>query len=166
MTVHLALLGTLLLGATAGDPAAAPQVSVTEARGLYSVTARFEIPQDASVALAVLSDYEQIPRFMPDVRKSVVLERGPKRLLVEQEAVSQFMMFSKTVHLVLEVFEDGNSIRFTDKSGKSFQTYEGSWLAEARNGGTTITYTLSAKPGFDVPQFILKRLLKRDSGEM
>ena len=166
MSLHLTLLGVLLLSGAAVDPAAAPQVSVTEAGGLYSVTAKFEIPQTASVALAVLSDYEQIPRFMPDVRKSVILERGPKRLLVEQEAVSQFMMFSKKVHLVLEVFEDGNAIRFTDKSRKSFQSYEGSWLAEAKNGGTTITYTLTAKPGFDVPEFILKRLLKRDSGEM
>ena len=166
MSIHLTVLGVLLLGATATDPAVAPQVSVTETRGLYSVTARFEIPQDASVALAVLSDYEQIPRFMPDVRKSVILERGPKRLLVEQEAVSQFMMFSKKVHLLLEVIEEGNSIRFTDTSGKSFQSYEGSWVAEARTGGTSITYTLTARPGFDVPEFILKRLLKRDSGEM
>ena len=164
-----ASLGVVLLGArpaATADPAPAPQVSVNETRGLYSVTAKFEIPQAASVALAVLSDYEQIPRFMPDVKKSVVIERGPKRLLVEQEAVSQFMMFSKKVHLLLEVLEDGNAIRFTDKSGKSFESYKGSWLAEPKNGGTTITYQLTARPGFDVPEFILKRLLKRDSGEM
>ena len=166
MSLHLTLLSLVLLGATGSDPAGAPQVTVREAHGVYSVTARFEIPQTASVALAVLSDYEQIPRFMPDVRKSVVLERGPKRLLVEQEAVSQFMMFSKKVHLLLEVVEENSSIRFTDKSGKSFQSYEGSWLAEAKDGGTTITYKLTAQPGFDVPEFILKRLLKRDSGEM
>ena len=153
------------LAATA-DPAVAPQVTVNETGGLYSVTARFEVPQTASVALAVLSDYEQIPRFMPDVRKSVVLERGQKRLLVEQEAVSQFMLFSKTVHLLLEVTEEGDAIRFTDKSGKSFESYQGSWTAVQKSGGTTITYELRAKPGFDVPEFILKRLLKRDSGLM
>jgi hypothetical protein len=32
--------------------------------------------------------------------------------------------------------------------------------------GTTITYELSARPASDVPEFVLKRLLKRDSGEM
>jgi ribosome-associated toxin RatA of RatAB toxin-antitoxin module len=166
MSLHLAVLAGLLLGATAADPLVAPQVSVSEAGGLYSVAARFQIPQTASVALAVLSDYEQIPRFMPEVRRSVVLERGPKRLLVEQEAVSQFMMFSKRVHLVLEVVEEGQSIRFADQSGKSFKSYQGSWLAEPTDGGTMITYNLTARPGFDVPEFILKRLLKRDSSEM
>lgn len=166
MSLHLTLLGVLLLSGATADPAAAPQVTVHESGGVYSVKARFEVPQTASVAHAVLSDYEQIPRFMPDVRKSVVLERGPKRLLVEQEAVSEFMMFSKKVHLVLEVTEEDNVIRFTDKSGKSFSSYKGSWTTEAKDGGTTITYELSAMPGFDVPEYILKRLLKRDSGEM
>ena len=166
MSLHLPLLGLLLLSGAAADSAVAPHVTVTVSGGIYSVKARFEIPQTASIALAVLSDYEQIPRFMPDVRKSVIVERGLKRLLVEQEAVSQFMMFSKRVHLLLEVIEDGNAIRFVDQSGKSFNSYEGSWVAEPRDGGTTITYELKARPGFDVPQFILKRLLKRDSGAM
>ncbi len=84
------------------------------------VAASFEVPQAVAVALAVLSDYEQIPRFMPDVRTSVVLERTPDRLLIEQAAVSRFMMFTKKVHLVLEVTEDGDTIRFVDRCGKSF----------------------------------------------
>jgi ribosome-associated toxin RatA of RatAB toxin-antitoxin module len=148
------------------DPAPSPEVTVREERGTYSVTARFEVPQTASVALAVLSDYEQIPRFMPDVRTSVVLERSPGRLMVEQEAVSRFMMFSKTVHLVLEVTESRDTIRFVDRSGRSFSTYEGSWRAIARDIGTTVTYELTARPSFDVPELILKRLLKRDSHKM
>lgn len=153
------------LAATA-DPAPSPEVTVRESRGIYSVTARFEIPQTAAVALAVLSDYEEIPRFMPNIRTSVVLERSPGRLLVEQEAISQFMMFSKKVHLILEVTEEINALRFVDRSGRSFTSYEGAWRATPKDGGTAITYELTARPAFDVPEFILKRLLKRDSGQM
>jgi len=29
-----------------------------------------------------------------------------------------------------------------------------------------VTYELSAKPSFDVPEFLLKRLLKRDASQM
>ena len=148
------------------DPEPSPQVSVREEHGTYSVRARFEVPQAAHVALAVLTDYEQIPRFMPDVRTSVVLERTPGRVLVEQEAVSQFMMFSRKVHLVLEVTEEGDTIRFVDRCGKSFTTYAGVWRAIQKDGGTMVTYELTARPAFDVPEFILKRLLKRDSGQM
>jgi carbon monoxide dehydrogenase subunit G len=151
--------------AAAADPAA-PQVSVREDRGTYAVTARFEIPQSAAAALAVLSDYEQIPRFMPEVQSSVVVGQAGGRTLVQQEAVSRFMMFSKKVHLLLEVTREPGTIRFVDRCGKSFTSYEGAWRAVTDNGRTVVSYELTAKPGFDVPEFILKRLLKRDSVRM
>jgi ribosome-associated toxin RatA of RatAB toxin-antitoxin module len=152
--------------AVASGPPPTPDVSVREARGTYTVTARFEVPQTAGVARAVLSDYEHIPRFMPDVRTSIVSERTPGRLLVEQEAVSQFMMFSKTVHLRLEVTEDAETIRFVDRCGKSFVRYEGLWRLTPVAGGTIITYELTASPSFEVPGFILRRLLTRGSNIM
>lgn len=161
-------LATLCSGdLTASDGSgAAPQVSVREDRGVYTVAARFEIPQSAAQALAVLSDYERIPRFMPEIRTSVVLSRTAGRILVEQEAISRFMMFSKKVHLLLEVTQDDSSLRFVDRCGKSFTTYHGAWRATSSGGGTAVTYELTAKPAFDVPEFILKRLLKRDSVQM
>jgi len=150
----------------ASDPAPAPDVSVREERGLYSVSARFVIPQRPAVALAVLSDYEQIPRFMPDVRTSLVLERSEGRFLVEQEAVARFMMFSKRVHLLLDVAEQPDSLTFRDRCGKSFSLYEGAWTVREAEGVTIVTYELKARPSFDVPEFLLKRLLKRDSIQM
>ena len=103
---------------------------------------------------------------MPDVRTSVILERTPGRVLIEQEAVSQFLMFSKTVHLVLDVTEDGDTIRFVDRCGKSFTRYQGMWRVMQKDGATSITYELTAQPAFDVPGFVLKRMLKRNSLEM
>jgi ribosome-associated toxin RatA of RatAB toxin-antitoxin module len=159
---------TVLSGSVAasGDPDLTPQVSVREERGTYTVTARFDIPQASAAALAVLSDYERIPQFMPEIKTSVVLSRTEGRILVEQEAISRFMMFSKKVHLLLEVTQDDSSLRFVDRCGKSFTTYQGAWRATPAGGRTTVTYELTAKPAFDVPEFILKRLLKRDSVQM
>jgi carbon monoxide dehydrogenase subunit G len=163
--VTAAVIVALSGGAAAADRTA-PHVSVREDGGTYVVMARFEIAQSAAAALAVLSDYEQIPRFMPEVQSSVVIDRTGGRTLVQQEAVSRFMMFSKKVHLVLEVTQEPGAIRFVDRCGKSFVTYEGAWRAVTENGRTTVSYELAAKPGFDVPEFILKRLLKRDSVQM
>ena len=143
-----------------------PPVTVTEDSGIYSVAATFSVPQAGSFALAALTDYAQIPRFMPEVRTSTVLERVNDRAVVEQEAVARFMMFSKRVHLVLEVQEDRGTIRFRDRCGKSFARYEGVWTIAERNGRTHVTYELAAKPSFDVPEFLLKRLLKRDASQM
>ena len=118
------------------------------------------------MALTVLTDYEQIPRFMPDVRTSIVRERGAGRAVVEQEAVSGMMMFSKRVHLVLEIAEQPDALIFRDRCGRSFVRYEGAWRLSHQDGRTAITYELTAEPSFDVPGFLLKRLLRRDSGEM
>ncbi len=143
-----------------------PDVTVQEERGVYSVKARFHVPQAPSVAFAVLTDYEHIPRFMSDIKTSWVLERSAGRAVVEQEGISRFMMFSKRVHLVLDITEGGDSVRFRDRCGRSFSHYEGQWTTVARDGGTDIIYELRADPSFSVPETILKRLLRRDSGRM
>jgi ribosome-associated toxin RatA of RatAB toxin-antitoxin module len=146
--------------------APAPDVTVREERGVYAVSARFVVPQSLREVLAVLTDYEHIPAFMPGVTKSAVLERAGGTAVVEQEALSRLLMFSKTVHLVLEITEGTDSVHFRDRSGRSFTRYDGSWQLCEVPGGTEIRYLLTAQPSFDVPEFVLKRLLKRDSGRM
>ena len=141
-------------------------VSVREKRGVYFVTARFAVPDEPAIALAVLTDYEDIPHFMPGVEASVIKERGAGRAVVEQEAVSRLMMFKKRVYLLLEVVEGPDTLEFHDRSGRSFTRYEGKWELCASNRGTWISYELTAQPAFDVPEFLLKRLLKRDAAQM
>ena len=148
------------------SPSRPPEVSVQEQDGVYSVAARFQVPQPPAAALAVLKDYEQIPRFMPGVITSIVRQRSAERVVVEQEAVSRMMMFSKRVHLLLEVNEEGNTLRFRDSAYRSFAIYEGAWKLSQVEGQTAVLYELRAKPSFDVPRFLLKRLLTRDARTM
>ena len=67
-TVLIALL--VIWTVAAGVPAAAvveqePVITVSERDGLYSINAQFRVPQTGAVAMAVLTDYDAIPRFMP-----------------------------------------------------------------------------------------------------
>jgi hypothetical protein len=163
------VVAALLLASTVGVPAANAQpmpVSVHVERGVYHVAATFTTRQPIAIARAVLTDYERIPRFMPDVRSSRVLERSGDRAVVEQEAVARVLFFSRQVRLVLEVQEAPASIRFRDRSGTSFVRYEGTWTLRDEDGHAVIGYELLAEPGFAVPEFMLTRLLKRDAGRM
>lgn len=162
VTACLAVAAATVSAAGAPDP----QVSVRGSNGTYTVDASFGAAGPAATVIAVLTDYEQIPRFMPDVRRSNVIERADGLTVVEQEAVAKLMMFSKRIHLVLEVRERDGIIRFRDRCGKSFALYEGGWTVAERDGQTAIGYQLTAKPSFDVPEFLLKRLLKRDALQM
>jgi ribosome-associated toxin RatA of RatAB toxin-antitoxin module len=164
-TIALILISVVAPRASA-VPQPDPSVTVNEEGGVYSVAATFTVAQAPSFALAALTDYAQIPRFMPEVRSSNVIERPDNRTIVEQEAVARFMMFSKRVHLVLEVHEERGTIRFRDRCGRSFARYEGVWTITERDGTTHVTYELSAKPSFEVPEFLLRRLLKRDASLM
>lgn len=153
-------------GAPVASPASQPIVNVTEAGGVFTVSAAFAVTESPSTVIAVLTDYDRIPRFMPDVQVSRVIERTPTGAIVEQQAVSRFMLFSKRVHLVLDVQETGSMIRFRDRSGRSFASYEGSWTISQHDSLTVVDYQLEAKPSFDVPALVLKRLLRRDSAQL
>lgn len=150
--------------ATADDLAA--QVTVREENGVYTVAARFRVDGSAERAVAVLTDYDRIPEFMPGVKTSIVRERRADRVVVEQDAVSKFLFFSKRVHLLLEVRQDGAILRFRDLEGESFTRYEGTWSVTQEEGRTVIAYDLTAAPSFSVPTALLSRVLKRDSADM
>jgi ribosome-associated toxin RatA of RatAB toxin-antitoxin module len=167
------LVGSVLLavsvftGAGAAEPTTPGlQVTVREEQGVFRVSAQFPVSGSPSVALNVLTDYEQIPRFMPDVRSSLVRERSGGRVVVEQEAVARMMMFSKRIYLLLEVRTDADGVHFRDSSGRSFTRYEGAWRLKQQDDVTLVRYDLSAVPRFDVPSFLLTRLLKRDATRM
>ena len=161
-----AIVFQLLQAAPALAQPSPVDVTVHEERGVYSVLARFTVEQPPSMVLTVLADYAAIPRFMPGVRTSTVLERTGDHAVVEQEAVSSIMMFSKHVHLVLDIDEHADALIFRDRCGRSFARYEGAWHVSAESGRTVITYELTADPSFDIPGFVIKRLLRRDSSQM
>jgi carbon monoxide dehydrogenase subunit G len=144
----------------------APDVVVREDHGVYTVVAQFVVEQPPAAVMAVLTNYERIPRFMPGVRTSVVRERGAGWAVLEQEAQSSVMLFSKRVHLVLEIEERADALFFKDRCHQSFARYAGAWRLVAQQGHTAVTYELTAIPSFKVPGFLLSRLLRRDSGQM
>ena len=169
MVARVLLTSVAVVGATLVTSAATQDdatVAVRETNGTYTVEARFSVVEPASIVRAVLTDYANIPRFMPDVRTSEVLERDEGYARVEQEAVSRFMLFSKRIHLVLDVDEGAGVIRFRDTCKKSFVLYEGAWTIAERDGKTDITYELNAHPAFSVPEFVIRKLLSRDARVM
>ena len=89
------------------------------------VAATFIVARPTTVVTAVLTDYVRIPHYMPEVRSSQLIERRDDRAVVEQEAVARFLMFSKRIHLILDVEETPLTIAFRDRCGQSFERYEG-----------------------------------------
>jgi hypothetical protein len=72
----LPVLMALALAGTVFMAAAPPRLEVTEAHGIYHVAATFAVPESPEAVLAVLTDYERIPDYMPDVEVSRVVDRS------------------------------------------------------------------------------------------
>ena len=165
--VALVAVGLLGQQAAASDVPREGAVTVREvSAGVYSVSATFEVSESPQIAWEVLTDYASLPRFLPDIRVSVVRERSGGRVLLEQEAVSKFLMFSKRIQLLLDVQEESGVIVFRDTGARSFTRYQGSWRFVPVEGRTQLQYELTAQPAFSVPQFLIGRVLGRDAKEM
>jgi ribosome-associated toxin RatA of RatAB toxin-antitoxin module len=144
----------------------APNVTIDRCETGYSVRATFDIAADSAIVHDVLTDYERIPTFMPQITRSRVIERGADRTTVEQEAVSQVMFVVKRFYLRLDIDDSGSAIAFTDRASKSFKRYTGVWLLHPHDGLTTVDYTLTAQPSTDAPGWLISRAMKTDAVRM
>src|SRR5262245_3137240 len=101
LTFAAVLAATIVVAATPREPT----ISVLKSGGAFVVAAHFNVPAPPSVVRDVLTDYANIPRFMPSVRISRVVDRQKATVRVEQEAISTYMFFSKRIRLLLDVEE-------------------------------------------------------------
>jgi ribosome-associated toxin RatA of RatAB toxin-antitoxin module len=163
LLVAFVVAGFFCAAAPLASELAPPSVSVRLHDGAYEIAAEFDVNRSLATVRSVLTDYEHIPRFLPQVERSVVLERTGEGAVVEQEAVTQLMMFSKRMHLILDIREAPDALVFTDTCGRSFVRYEGSWRLREEAGRTFVQYRLLAQPRFDAPDWLIGRVMKRDA---
>ncbi len=120
----------------------------------YEMAGSFEVEADPAVAWCVLTGYEQLTRFVGNLKRSrVEKDLGPHHFLLEQEFEGGFLFITKRVRVLLDVHEtEDRSIDFTDIDGKDFKFYQGSWnLSPGAEKGLNITYRLKAEQNFDAP---------------
>lgn len=112
---------------------------------------------------AVLTDYDQLHRFIPNLASSRQLWRQDNRVAVEQVGTQQFcgLRFSARVRLELsEELEQGRlSFRMLDGD---FRCFEGAWMVGADNTSSWLLYdlTVQGKPG--MPIGLIEQRLKDD----
>lgn len=161
--------GVLLALLLAATPALASDVavSVKHKNEIYEVRGRFVTRASIGVAWAVLSDYDNIPRFVDSMKESRVETRDSTRLKLRQAATVGVFPARKTVRITLDVEEQvPHRIRFHDVSGQDFRQYIGSWALAADSAGTTVTYTLDARPRSALVHVFGRNVMSRESSDL
>src|SRR5437773_5510568 len=102
----LALLAIGLTAATGARGACPDGVALLlneDAHHGYRLDGDFTANIPRTVAWGVLTDYDEIDRFVSSIRLSAVLGRESTEVMVEQVAEARLLMFTRPIHLMLRV---------------------------------------------------------------
>jgi hypothetical protein len=112
---------------------------------------------------SVLTDYENLHRFIPNLAVSRQLWRRQNRVALEQVGTQQFcgLRFSARVQLELSEERERGRLRFRMLEG-DFRCFEGTWAVGADATSTWLFYdlTVQGKPG--MPIGLIEQRLKDD----
>lgn len=115
-------------------------------------------------AWRVLTDYEHLSEFVPDLLRSTVLSRGEREATVEQVSRAGFLFLSHTVRMVVHIEERPFSVIDVALVAGDLRHYHAHWTlaAATRAGtrGTLITYAGELEPDFYLPLLIGQPLVQ------
>lgn len=121
-------------------------------------------------AWAVLTDYEGLSRFIPDMTESRVIIRSGNTVLVEQKGSASLFLLSRAVRVRLEIIESPYQWVTSRAVAGSFKEMEGRYELKPQGGVLRFTYTGRIVPDFWVPAFIetaaVRRAIARQFGAM
>ena len=164
MRPDLMLIASIVLAAPPGALGAAPpDVSIRTSRDgeFVTVSASAVMKVDPHVAWAVLSDYDHLARFIPDMKSSRVVSRDGNKVRVEQKGDVGFFFYKEPVNVLLEVHEEPPR-RITAKSiDGNVRELETRYELQASASGVKLDYAGRFVPSFAIPPLIGMPLVNR-----
>lgn len=130
------------------------------------ITGKLQIPQPVEQVWKVLTDYEALADFIPNLTKSRLLDHPQGGIRLEQVGAQYFLRFNFCARVVLDLEEYfPQAINFRMVEG-DFKDFSGSWLLEpySLSGvlGTYLCYTVRVWPKRTMPIGLIERRLSND----
>lgn len=167
MTLRGALSALILLAgffglspATASDPGL--RVSADTTFGVITIDAEMLVPADAETAWAVLTDYDNLASFVPEMKSSRIIsgQGQPKRL--EQRGKSGMLSFFTPEHIVFLLEEmPPERIKFNRVAG-DVRSMRGEWLIVGSGNPVRIFYRARIVPKMPLPPLLGATMIELD----
>jgi ribosome-associated toxin RatA of RatAB toxin-antitoxin module len=134
----------------------------TERHGEYiTVNASAMMQVDARIAWEVLSDYDNLAQFIPDMKTSRVVSRDGNRVLVEQKGEFGFFFYRQPVDVMLEVVEEPRRRIDARRISGNIRDLETRYDLEASGAGVKLHYAGRFIPEFSVPPLFGMPMVRR-----
>ncbi|ATE59748.1 SRPBCC family protein [Thauera sinica] len=151
--------------AAEADAVADGDVRVERAGDHFTVDMVAHAPVDVQRAWAVLTDFEHMPGFVPNLRLSEVLERSGAVVKVRQEGQATYGPFSVRFDFVREfTLKPLREIR-AHGTGGNVRSMDSVMLLEEESTGTRLRYHAEVEPGFWLPPLIGPALVRHETAE-
>lgn len=131
---------------------------------VIGVTGEIYIGSQPEKVWTVLTDYDNLKNFIPNIIESGLLkDKGDEKIIV-QTGRTEIFLFKKTSHIKLKVKEEYSKHIYFEQIGGDFKVYKGEWILEyyQEAQGTFLTFKSEVKPDFFAPLFITRYVQKRD----
>ena len=150
---------------------ALPEVTVRRVASggdqVFEVAASGTVKASPAHVWKVLTDYEAMPEFVPDLTKNKVTSRSGNRAVIEQAGVARFLFLKRQINLVVQAAEEPMSAIDISLIEGDMKVYACRWeLTALPDGGTRITYTGKMVPKFYVPGMLGSNIISRDIERM
>nr|WP_315394014.1 SRPBCC family protein [uncultured Duganella sp.] len=139
-----------------------------EPRHMYEVDATATVAAPLPKVWRILTGYERMAEFVPDLESCKVLSRNGNEVIIEQFGVARFLFMSKAIHLIVRATEQPmSSIDIALISG-DMKHYESKWelIPVPETGGTKIVYSGRLLPNFYVPGILGANMIRSDIEHM
>ncbi|MGH8640655.1 MAG: SRPBCC family protein [Burkholderiales bacterium] len=143
----------LFLCASAAVAAADVTVQATRDGEAVEVKAVAELAVGPARAWEVLTDYNRLSQFVPDLHESRVVSREGAKAVVEQKGVARFLFFTYPIEVRLAVTEYPHQRIESRAVAGNFRELRGVYTLEAREGGVRLRYQGRLVPDFELPLF-------------
>ena len=126
------------------------------------IVATVIIPQPIEQVWQVITDYEHLADFVPNLTTSRLLPSSEGRIRLEQIGTECFLKFKFCARVVLNMTERfPNEVGFSMQEG-DFKQFEGAWKLQpaADEKSTQLCYHLSVKPPRAMPATLIERHIR------
>ena len=159
-----ALIAVCAMPAARGQPAVdtAAHVRIETSRDGEFVTVAASAGMQVSprVAWEVLSDYDHLADFIPDISSSRVVSRDGNNVVVAQKGKIGFFFYKQPIDVTLSVIEDPPSRITARAAGGNIRELETRYELKVSDSGTTLAYAGRFIPAFSIPPVIGMPLLR------
>ena len=132
--------------ASAADTSPIRSIDVVHDSDTYKATVQMVAPVPQAVAWAVLTDFENMAGWVPNVRESKVLERNQNVVVIEQHGVARFGLASFPYTSVRQLeLDPERSIKSTQLKG-SMRRLESTMTLVPDSDGTRLVYQMEMVP--------------------